>query len=71
MESLKDKSPQDNDGNTPLHLAALNGHLDVVRFIMENIEDKSPEDSFGHPPLYYATSPEVIAFITSYFISKK
>ena len=27
---------------TPLHMAALNGHLAVYKLIMENVEDKNP-----------------------------
>ena len=44
----------DEDGRTPLHLAVLDDHLDIVRFIMERVDDPNPADQEGSTPLHYA-----------------
>ena len=50
MNLLEDKNPGDNDGWTPLHVAAssLNGR--VCKFIASQLEDKNPEND-GTTPL--------------------
>ena len=54
MESIEDKAPKDNIGQTPLHYAARRGHLDVVKYILENVEDKNPRDNNGKTPAQLA-----------------
>ena len=39
-------------GWTPLHEAAINGHVEVCRLILENIEEKNPNDNYGRTPLH-------------------
>ena len=42
-------------GLTPLHLAAQNGHLQVICALLEKCEDKNPRDLYsGETPLHYA-----------------
>jgi ankyrin repeat protein len=45
---------KDNSGRTPLHWAARNDHLSVVRFLVENGADVNAEDNRGIIPLYYS-----------------
>ena len=43
---LKDKNPKDANMRTPLHVAAVYGHLDVVKLLAENNEnDTNPHSS--------------------------
>ena len=41
-------------GQTPLHSAAQNGHLEVCRLIMNNVIDRNPKDQRGVTPLHLA-----------------
>ena len=56
VENVDDKNPKDNDGWTPLHLAAENGHLSICQLIIKNVDEKNPKDDFGETPLKLATS---------------
>ena len=52
---MADQNPANEDGTTPLHDAAIEGHLDIVRLILANVEDKNPADSeSGETPLHFA-----------------
>ena len=42
FESLDDKNPVDEYGDTPLHNAAVGGSLDVFKLIFESVTDKNP-----------------------------
>ena len=39
-----------NEGQTPLHLAAKNGHLEICRLILANVNDKNPVNHDGETP---------------------
>ena len=43
FENAKHKSPQCDDGQTPLHLAASNGHLEICKFLYAEVEDINPK----------------------------
>ena len=41
-------NPEKNDGWTPLHSAAKNGHLKICEYITVNIENKNPGRNDGY-----------------------
>ena len=47
LEASADKDQANNQGATPLTLAAYNGHLDVVRHLVEVGADKDQADNQG------------------------
>ena len=58
-----------NDGSTPLYIAAENGHLDVVQFLVEQGEDVNFADNFGWTPLHRAAEgghKEIISCLVSW-----
>ena len=34
VDMLMDSCPQDSQGRTPLHYAAMNGHLEVIKLLI-------------------------------------
>ena len=67
-------------GNTPFHLAALHGHLEICKFIFEYIDEKNPETNRAsriydkkRTPLHLAAERghmEVCKFIMGNIIDK-
>ena len=52
----ENKNPADAIGETPLHYAAMSGHLDVCRLLLENCGDqKNPVSNLGRTPLDHAS----------------
>lgn len=45
---------QNTAGNTPLHWAALNGHLECVKVLLDNGADPTITNKAGHDPVYEA-----------------
>ena len=45
-----DFNPKDAEGQTPFHLAAKYGHLEICRIILANIVDKNPVNNDGETP---------------------
>ena len=41
-------------GNTPLHKAAINGHLSVVELLIDNVKNKNPENDYKDTPFKMA-----------------
>ena len=50
MHAVDDNNPKDNNGKTPLHLAAMFGRSDVFKYMMENVNEKNPRDNEGNTP---------------------
>jgi len=51
-------SSKDEDGFTPLHLAAVNGYRDLVEFLLTNKADVNSRDNAGSTPLHQAAAGE-------------
>eukprot|EP00249_Psilotum_nudum_P015090 c25161_g1_i1 orf=723-2960(-) len=49
-----DPGKPDYDGRTPLHLAAANGHKDIVLFLVREGANVNCTDNFGYTPLFEA-----------------
>ena len=49
---VKNTEPKSIDQSRPIHLAASNGHLDTVIFLMANIQNKEPKDEEDNTPLH-------------------
>jgi ankyrin repeat protein len=43
---------KDNDGYTPLHCAAWNGHVDILHLLVENGADLEAQDNDGWRALH-------------------
>jgi hypothetical protein len=46
----------DGDGWTPLHWAALNGHVEITRLLLQNGAEVNAESNGGWTPLHWAAS---------------
>ncbi len=49
-----DVNAKDNEGRTPLHAAAYNGHKDVVQLLLANKADVNAKDAYSQTPLHEA-----------------
>ena len=57
---------QDNDGNTPLHHASYNRHLEVVKILIELGANIEAQNKDGDTPLHYASynrHPKVVKML--------
>ena len=50
----KIKNPKDTEGNTPLHLAARKGNLEVFLLIKDKVDDINPKNDHLNTPLHRA-----------------
>ena len=50
LVNTDDFNPKDAEGQTPFHLAAKYGHLEICRLILANIVDKNPVNNDGETP---------------------
>ena len=53
-----DIEAKDKYGATPLHLAVIHGHLDIIEYLLDNkyqVAFTESTDKNGYTPLYYAT----------------
>ena len=55
ISKVEDTKPKNKNGRTPLHLAAMLGHLNICSLIIKNISEKNPADpDEGKTPLHLA-----------------
>ena len=50
MKYVRNKNPPKADGVTPLHSAAIFGHLEVYKLLLKESDDKNPVDLYGNTP---------------------
>ena len=61
------------DCKTPLHLAAVNGHLDVVQYLVEQGANKEATDDCNKTPLFVAAKGghlEVVQYLVEQGVNK-
>ena len=69
-----DKNLEDYDGNTPLHIAALNGHSNVCKTLIEGGVQKNLRNNNGKSPLNFAALKshyKVTHFFSEFFDDKE
>jgi ankyrin repeat protein len=49
-----DVNQSDNDGKTPLHEAAVNGHIEIVKLLLDAGADVNAQDKHGNTPLCWS-----------------
>ena len=54
LNAEREKMPRDKDGNTPLHIAARYGNLNIIQLLLPAMEDKNPINNDGYTPLHNA-----------------
>ena len=59
------KNPANEDGRTPLHMAAANGHIGVYSLICENANHKNPPDLERVTPLHLAAKKGLLLMCRS------
>ena len=63
---MENKNPSDNLGWTPLHIAAENGHLDIVKYIVQDLDERNPKTINGETPISLARDinhHEIVTFL--------
>ena len=56
MASLTENpNAPNNDGDTPIWLAAHNGHTEIVKILAPLTENPNAPDVYGHTPMHWAT----------------
>ena len=63
-----DPQTTNQDGLTPLHLAAINGNVKIIKLFLDAGIDVESMDRYGHTPLYYAVlnrHPDAAAYLFS------
>ena len=54
LENVKNKNPENDWGETPLHHAVEKGLFEICKLIIEKVADKNPKDYDGKTPLHHA-----------------
>jgi ankyrin repeat protein len=53
-KKIDDVNKVDRNGRTPMHYAALDGNLEVVKLFLKYNAKVNPNDNDGYTPLHYA-----------------
>ena len=53
VENAIVKNPKNDNGDTPLHSDAGNGHLAICELIVENAYEKNPKNKYRNTPLQW------------------
>ena len=54
VQFATNRNPANQWGTTPLHWAAMCGHLDVCQLLLHHVEVKDPVNQYGETPLHLA-----------------
>ena len=54
LAHAKDKNPKNEEGETPMHVAAREGHLEICQLIINRVKDKNPRGYMGYTPMHEA-----------------
>ncbi|KAJ6246598.1 ada2a-containing complex component 3 [Anaeramoeba flamelloides] len=57
------KDAQTRTGLTPIHIAAINGHLHILRILAEKKADISKKDFLGMTPFHYACHSNMLSLV--------
>ncbi len=64
---IVDFDAKDNDDNTPLSYAAVNGHLEVVKELLQKEADMKAQDILGDTPVHKAAEGGHTRFEKSWY----
>ena len=54
IDNVADKNPSNDWGQTPLHIAAEKGFVEICQLLIQNAPDKNPSDKYGQTPMHCA-----------------
>ena len=69
MQQNINKNPLNNNEETPMHYAALQGQLEIVKFLITKVTNLEPKDKFGKTPLDRARQgghQDIVDFLQKY-----
>jgi ankyrin repeat protein len=64
---------KDSDGRRPMHLACIEGHVEIVKLLLDKVDLEVQNDN-GERPIHYACyidSVEIVKLLVDGFISDK